>query len=435
MRALINAFAFSPYRGSECAVGWNVARALAQRNDVVVICGDIVSSKATQSELIRYFGEGKRNWRIENTRGSLEIVYVAPSRFTTLLERMHHLPGMWFLYYLAYNLWQREAYRVARQLVADCPFDVVHHLNMIGYREPGYMWKLPIPFVWGPVGGGPNEPIAYHTLFSWSGCVKVFLRTVCNEIQKRICWRAREAANRAVKVWAVTEADYRMIHNIWGVECEKMVETGTILRPEGYVRRWEGKELLHIVWSGIHTSRKALPILILALQKLASTECKEWSGCLDMSARVVVDVLGEGPETGNWKRLAERSGVARCLKWHGRLPHDQALTVMNAGHVFVFPSLKEGTPHVVLEALSLGLPVICHDACGMGTVVTESCGIKIPLKNPEMSIAGFATALKQVLCNPKVIGHLSRGALERARCLSWEAKAESIEKGYREAVL
>jgi hypothetical protein len=26
-------------------------------------------------------------------------------------------------------------------------------LNMIGYREPGYLWKLNVPFVWGPMGG------------------------------------------------------------------------------------------------------------------------------------------------------------------------------------------------------------------------------------------------------------------------------------------
>jgi glycosyltransferase involved in cell wall biosynthesis len=349
----------------------------------------------------------------------LRIEYVAPTRFIALLEHWHNIPGLWGLYYWAYNLWQKRAYARAKELHAAHPFDIVHQLNMIGYREPGYLWKLPIPFVWGPVGGGPNEPIAYHKMFSWNGCVKVLLRTWVNELQKRICLRAKRAARVAQKVWAVTEADYRMIHDLWGVECEKMVETGTVLRNEGRVRRWDGKSPLKIVWSGIHTSRKALPVLLHALAKLNTNDWR-------------CGILGEGPETVAWKSLANRLGVAEHLSWHGRLPHDEALRVMNEGHIFAFPSLKEGTPHVVLEALSLGLPVICHDACGMGTVVTEKCGFKMPLKNPETSIAGFADALDSIMKYPDFVAAKSAAALSRANEITWEAKVRHFVKVYDE---
>ena len=391
MRILLSAFAFSPCRGGEAAVGWNIANELAKLHGVTVLCGDVRGDIRTKKELEQQGGK----------ISGLRIEYVAPTRLIALLERMHHVPGLWGLYYLAYNLWQRRAYSRAKELHRERPFDIVHQLNMIGYREPGYLWKLSAPFVWGPVGGGPNEPLSFHSMFSWSGCVKVALRT----------------AKAARKVWAVTDADYRMIHDLWGVDCEKMVETGTVLRDEGRVRGWDGTSPLRIVWSGIHTSRKALPILLHALARLGRKG-------------ICVDILGAGPETRSWMSLAKSLGLDGALTWHGQVTHDAALKIMESGHIFAFPSLKEGTPHVVLEALSLGLPVICHDSCGMGTVVTEDCGVKIPLKDPQTSIDGFAKAIGVMIDNPAIVVQKSAAALVRAKTLTWAAKARKMADAY-----
>jgi len=212
-----------------------------------------------------------------------------------------------------------------------------------------------------------------------------------------------------------------MISGLWGMECEKMVETGTILRNDGRVRNWDGKSPLRIIWSGIHTSRKALPVLLYALSKVCNYDWR-------------LDILGDGPENKSWKHLAETLGIAGRLLWHGMVAHDEALKIMDRGQVFAFPSLKEGTPHVVLEALSLGLPVICHDACGMGTVVTRDCGFKIPLKDPETSIWGFVEALQAIATEPGLIASKSLAAIERARELSWAAKARQISVAYERVV-
>ena len=50
-------------------------------------------------------------------------------------------------FYRHYRRWQWEALLLARKLLAATDFDVVHQLNMIGYREPGFLWKLPLPSV------------------------------------------------------------------------------------------------------------------------------------------------------------------------------------------------------------------------------------------------------------------------------------------------
>lgn len=414
MRILLSAYAFSPYRGSECAVGWNIAKELARLHDVTVITGD-VKDRGFEVEYPKYVCE---NGEVQG----LTVVYLRPTKLIAFIDRIHELPGFWAMYYLAYNLWQRMAYRKARELHAQSPFDVVHHLTMIGYREPGYMWKLGIPFFWGPVGGSVNEPLGFIGIYSFAGKIKAVIRFVVNALQKRLLLRPRMAALKAKKTWAVTSDDEATITRIWGAKCERMIETAATHVDDAKVRAWDGTPPLRIVWSGTHTYGKALPILIKAIAKL-----KNWSGG---RTDIRVDVLGKGEETEKWKRMAARFRVGDVFAWIGHVPRQRALEIMNEAHLLAFTSVKEGTPHVVLEALSLGLPVICHDACGMGVAVKEGCGIKIPMKSPKVSVDGFVAAIASLVEEPSRIAVLSSGALRRSCELTWESKAKRISDAY-----
>ena len=109
-----------------------------------------------------------------------------------------------------------------------------------------------------------------------------------------------------------------------------------------------------------------------------------------------------------------------------------ALKLMARAHVLACPSIKEASSIVVIEALSLGLPVICHDACGMGIVVTDKCGFKIPLRNPETSISGFATAIRTILARPDLVEQKSAAAIERVGELTWHSKASAFSAAYLE---
>jgi len=414
MKVLLSAFGFSPYRGSECAVGWNVACELAKLHDVTVITGDVRDSE---------FADEYERYVIENGAvPRLNVVYIKPTRLIKLIERLHECPGLWSLYYLAYRQWQRLAFDMAKKLHAARPFDVVHHVTMIGYREPGYMWKLGIPFFWGPIGGSVNEPIVYSSIYSKSARVKAVMRFVINGFQKRFLLRPRIAAKTARKIWAVSPADEETIVKIWKCKCEQMIETAATPSVDSKVHMWDGKGTFRIVWSGTHTYGKALPILIKALGRLAvGDRCRY---------RVRVDVLGKGSETEKWKTMAKECGVDDSFNWIGYVPRNNALKIMNEAHCLVFTSVKEGTPHVVLESLSLGLPVLCHDACGMGVVVNEKCGIKIPMVSPKDSIEGFTAAIKLLIGVPGRIEELSKGAIERAAQLRWESKARKISDAY-----
>ena len=69
----------------------------------------------------------------------------------------------------------KKAYLMAKDICKEMHIDILHQLNMIGFREPGYLWKIKnIPFIWGPVDAKESFPIAY--LDGASLKTKLFMR-------------------------------------------------------------------------------------------------------------------------------------------------------------------------------------------------------------------------------------------------------------------
>ena len=93
---------------------------------------------------------------------------------------------------------------------------------------------------------------------------------------------------------------------------------------------------------------------------------------------------------------------------------------MRKSDIFFFTSVSEDTSTVVLEAVSCGLPVLCFDTCGMGYVINESVGQKVPLTNPRQSADEFAEKINYLYNNREYLQKLSDGCKQRQKELSWE---------------
>jgi glycosyltransferase involved in cell wall biosynthesis len=85
---------------------------------------------------------------------------------------------------------------------------------------------------------------------------------------------------------------------------------------------------------------------------------------------------------------------------------------MSAADVFVLPSISEGLPVVILEAMACGLPVIASRISGIPDVVVDNHnGLLVQPRDAK----GFANAIITVLSNEKLRSSLSKGALLTSR--------------------
>jgi glycosyltransferase involved in cell wall biosynthesis len=411
-KVLVSAFACSPYEGSESGIGWNIVTRLARFHDITVLVGDVAPHLKKKKHLDKYFSE-------HAAIPGLHFHYIPPSKAVALLERIHHVPGCWPVYYIAYRFWQKKALRVARSLHCVNNFEAVHELTIQSSRTPGYLWKLGLPFIWGPFSGAPVIPTAFYGMFGWSGGFRPISRDILNRVQHKLGRRIGRIARRAAKVFVATPEDERHARNRWHIVPELHPASGANVSFSGSHRQRRPGDPLRIVWSGLMVPRKALLLLLQALAALP--EQADWT----------LDILGDGPMRRPWEKHAKQLGLpAGRVHWHGKLSLVEAKEAMSACDVLVHTALTEGTPNVVLEAVSFGLPVICHDACGMGVVVTKSCGIKIPLVSPRISIQFLSQSLSELLADPDLLDLLSKGALERAKELSWDDLAQRIAETY-----
>ena len=411
LNILLSAYFCSPYRGGESAVGWQTAVGLARHHDVTVICGDHASDSPTLTEINRYIEQNGQP-------AGLTIRHVQAEGLGQSLNRLHSWPGLWFLYYEGYRRWQLQALKEAELMHALRPFDLAHQLTIITCREPGYLWRLGVPWFWGPISGAVLMPWAFLPSLGFHGCYRHLTRNLLNVLHTRFSHRCHQVIGHAAKIWAVTQEDQVLVEQRWGGQAETMIETGAVLREGMQPKKLENGQPIKLVWCGIIEARKALNLLLEALNQS------------DIPCGWELHIIGTGPDEGRERRRAVHLGLSSKVKWHGKVSHEQAQLLMSSCHLLVHTALKEGTPHVVLEALSLGLPVLCHDACGMGVAVNESCGLKVPLLSPSESIRGFQEAIQRLAADPLEYARLSRGALNRARELTWELNISRISEAY-----
>jgi glycosyltransferase involved in cell wall biosynthesis len=116
-------------------------------------------------------------------------------------------------------------------------------------------------------------------------------------------------------------------------------------------------------------SRTVLCVGRLESQKGHLTLLEAIEPLLDRYPRVHVLIVGDGPlreDLLKWIASYGRSDRIHLAGWQPDVPG-----LMRAAAVFVLPSLWEGMPNVVLEAMAAGLPVIASDVEGVREVITH----------------------------------------------------------------
>lgn len=404
LNVLINAYGCSPSKGSEGGLGWMWVSHLAKFCKIHVIAE----------------AEGKED--VSSFLPSFEYKDNVQFHFIDIGERARKMcwnQGDWRFYYF-YRLYQQNVYKLAKELHRKYHFDVVHHLNMICFREPGYLWKLDgCKFVWGPIGG--FGALSSDYLKQMPKRI-VFKNDLKNLIRTMIIYssvRIRRAFDRADVLISATNNAYEGIKKYYHKDSILINETGLDVKLSNVNERDFNATRMKIVWVGRFIPTKFLDI---ALKSLA---------CINRNIEYEFHILGDGDLRNYYKDLAINLGINdRCI-WHGMISRDEVQNVLSKCHLFFFTSLVEGTSHAVLEAIANKLPILCFDTCGHGSIINERMGVKIPVCSPGESIKRFSDEIEHFYYDRNRLSSCATATFDDLEKHTWDYKAKQMYEIYK----
>ncbi len=402
MKVLLSAYACEPGKGSEPGVGWHWALEIARLGHEVWVLT-----------------------RAQN-RSAIEAALARRPRASNPRFRYYELPawaGWWQKGRRGirlYNfLWQWGAYGVAQKLHAQERFDMVHHITWGVVRQPSFMGKLGIPFVFGPVGGGEKAPWRLRKGYPVRGWVWDALRDVAN-LAIKVDPFMRDTYRRATHILAKTSQSRGVIPRRFRAKTRVRLEIGVDVPAfdDGDKNsRNKRSGPFRVLYVGNFLYLKGIHLGLEAFARLVATH---------PDARLTL--VGSGPDEDWLRRRAKTFGIETSVAWVSWIERDRLWDYYRSHHALLFPSLHDSSGNVVLEALARGLPVISLDLGGPGEIVDETCGRVVSTRGQgrDAVVNGLAHALIELAEDPAARTRLASGALKRARQFDWRTVVRRV---------
>ena len=414
---IVIAYQLSQNKGSECSVAWDYVVNMSKKNRLTVL-----------------FGSSEEYHMIGNTKSIMDYIERNPLDNVTFMPISLDEPfevkdysalGI-FQFYRQYKKWHKKVRSIVLDLISIEKYDLIHYLGPIGYREPGYLYDLGLPYIWGPIGGfgGINIKLLKATC-SVSGAIKLCLRKVINRYQQYFNCRVQDAVNQADVVIGATKEYAQII--------QKYVKRGsqTIVRyiPENCMKaiyplnenKYEA-DILKLIWIGRPDENKGLILLLEAMSKLPNKE------------KIVLDVVGSWTLDQKLQKWSNTHGLEGCVKWNGKVERKRVFTLLNDAHLNVITSLYDANTTVIWEAMSMGVPTMSLDHCGMHDTINSKTGIKIPIHSYGQVVDDIRDNLQRLIDNPEKKRQMAEALMDYRKQFTWEQRSKFFENMYNLAI-
>jgi glycosyltransferase involved in cell wall biosynthesis len=323
----------------------------------------------------------------------------------------------------------RQILAKAQKIHAEQPFDLVHHVTISTWRVASPLWRLGIPFVWGPIGGGEAFPWECRSLLSPQAQIFEAARELSN-IASRLSPRIRATAQNAAFCLAANEDTKKLLLALRGQKSGVEVMSPAMFLPErikslqaGVLLKPEVKPL-RIFAGGNLEGRKGVAI---ALQALAIAK--------NQGVDFVFRLGGYGPERMHLQNLAKELGIEDRVTFGDSLSGDDYLNELRKSHLYLLPSLREHTGLTLLEAMLAGCVPIVANGGGPGSIVSGNRGFKIAVSDPGKMAAEIVEVICLLARDPGLRGKLG---VEASRFAATEYSVKNYQNRmaeiYRKAI-
>ncbi|MEK6932305.1 MAG: glycosyltransferase family 4 protein [Nanoarchaeota archaeon] len=220
-------------------------------------------------------------------------------------------------------------------------------------------------------------------------------------------------------IFFVSSYSKNLFKNLIKHEYKKQLDKKSFILPMGvYTNKLRSKNNLskikkiydiktdkNIIYIGRLEGKKGLTYLIDSMPEVLK------------KFNVTVFILGEGPGKEEFMNRVKKLNLNNNIKFLGSTFGQKKLDFFKIADIFVNPSLDEGLPVTILEAISNGKAIIATDVGGVSDIIRNNGnGILIKPRNKNE----ISNAIIELFSNPKFMKKLSINALKTSKRYDWE---------------
>jgi len=322
--------------------------------------------------------------------------------------------------WLIFRKWQSQLLHFAAALHQKFSFDLTHHTTYVTWRVASPLWKLPIPFVWGPIGGTASIPHAFLGILSPTAILFESARHLSTLASSRMPAFLSCASNAAIVVAANEETEvflrrFRpsgLISRLWPVFFTPQQVAAFRAPPRSTPQPGSP---LRLFAGGNLEGRKGVA---LALKAIAEARRR--------GVQTTYVFGGWGPELSSLQQLARRLGLEGCVEFHQGFEREEYIRQLRESDVYFLPSFRETTPITLLEATLAGCYPIVADSSGAGEIVQRIGGTAVPAHDQKQIVSDLADVLQWCERNRSLI--VSEAQKASAKTAKEFGKARYIQR-------
>lgn len=411
MKVLLTAHACHPEWVSEHTIGWRAMMMIARKHDVWVL-----TSERCREGMEAAILDGR-------VPANVHVEYAGPS-FKRSQNAMRAKLSEWPYY----RKFLAASWPVALRLHREHRFDLVHHVTFATWRVGVPYWKLGIPLVFGPVGGGEQFDLRFLPHLSPAAAGFELLRVISNW-KSRGDREVRETVRNAALILVSTPETEKVLTRDPSDKA-KFRELSVTSFPSALLNAVKPRDRedyegpLRLFGAGTLEGRKGVALVLEAMKEIKK-----------LGRSITYRFCMGGPEAEFLRSKVRSLDLEDCVQLTESPPRAEYEALVRKSHVYLLPSLRDNSPVSLLEAMLNGCVPVVADCGGPALIVTEECGLKIPMIAPRDFIQRIVETVVKLDEDRSLLERLARGAIERVQQgYSEDAYAKRLHGAYEEAV-
>jgi len=287
------------------------------------------------------------------------------------------------------------------------------------WNSPLYIrWPTPLAYTVYKIGKKRNLPMLLHIVGDpksiisesgkYKGAIKMLAIIYINTVEKQVKRMIQEIPT------LVNGSGLRRLYAGDAKAKVKEIRSATLAADE-IINDYEelNKDNVRLLYVGMLKQEKGVNYLIEGFKLL-----------IDQGYKARLTIVGDGPEKAKLEQRVMEMQVGNVISFIGYVPlGPQLLEIYKHNDVFILPSISEGTPRVLIEAMANKLLVIATNVGGVPfTINNNQNGILIEPKSPEQ----ICCAVKEILKNDEKREQIIEEAFEFAKENTLESFVDNI---------